>query len=151
MLVKADGTENQRIRRPYDQILTDRTRGSDCNRSCRANFGQAQSSSRKVRYQGDGGTDYVAVESRYWTRVRIARHAHDGGRRATGKVVGDIPDTPGVHGAGIATKAGHGFTTNGRDFHGHDVRPEDACCNPTNQGRGRLDGIMYDEPMTRSF
>ena len=34
---------------------------------------------------------------------------------ATGKVLGDIPNTPGVHGAGIATKAGHGFTTNGGD------------------------------------
>jgi hypothetical protein len=29
--------------------------------------------------------------------------------------VGDIPNTPGVHGAGIATKAGHGFTTNSWD------------------------------------
>jgi len=33
----------------------------------------------------------------------------------TGNVLGDIPNTPGVHGAGIATKAGHGFTTNGGD------------------------------------
>ena len=32
---------------------------------------------------------------------------------ATGKVLGDIPNTPGVHGAGLATKLGHGFTTNG--------------------------------------
>ena len=34
---------------------------------------------------------------------------------ATGKVLSDIPNTPGVHGAGIATLAGHGFTTNGGD------------------------------------
>ena len=30
-------------------------------------------------------------------------------------MLGDIPNTPGVHGAGIATKHGHGFTTNGGD------------------------------------
>jgi DNA-binding beta-propeller fold protein YncE len=34
---------------------------------------------------------------------------------ASGKVLGDIADTPGVRGAGIATKAGHRFTTNGGD------------------------------------
>ena len=49
-------------------------------------------------------------------RVFVSRATHmmvvDG---ATGKVLGDIPNTPGVHGAGIATKAGHGFTTNGGD------------------------------------
>ena len=54
---------------------------------------------------------------------------------ATGKVLGDIPNTPGVHGAGIATKAGHGFTTNGGDSDRHDVRPEDARRDQADQGR----------------
>lgn len=31
----------------------------------------------------------------------------------TGKVPGDIPDTPRVHGIALAPLAGHGFTTNG--------------------------------------
>src|ERR1700752_207647 len=65
--------------------------------------------------KGDGGTDYVAVEAATG-RVFVSRSDHmmvvDG---ATGKVLGDIPNTPGVHGAGIATRAGHGFTTNGGD------------------------------------
>src|SRR3974377_410736 len=69
----------------------------------------------KFDIKGDGGTDYVAVESATG-RVFVSRATHmmvvEG---ATGKVLGDIPDTPGVHGAGIATKAGHGFTTNGGD------------------------------------
>lgn len=67
----------------------------------------------KFDIKGDGGTDYVAVESATG-RVFVSRGTHmmvvEG---ATGKVLGDIPNTPGVHGAGIATKAGHGFTTNG--------------------------------------
>src|SRR5947207_15120689 len=69
----------------------------------------------KFDIKGDGGTDYVAVESATG-RVFVSRGTHmmvvDG---PTGKVLGDIPDTPGVHGAGLATKAGHGFTTNGGD------------------------------------
>ena len=65
---------------------------------------------------------------------------------ATGKVLGDIPNTPGVHGAGIATKAGHGFTTNGGD---QTVTMFDlktlAVIKQIKVGPG-LDGIMYDEP-----
>src|SRR3954465_9434187 len=67
----------------------------------------------KFDIKGDGGTDYVTVEPATG-RVFVSRGTHmmvvDG---ATGKVLGDIPNTPGVHGAGIATKHGHGFTTNG--------------------------------------
>jgi YVTN family beta-propeller protein len=33
----------------------------------------------------------------------------------TGKVVGDIPDTPGIHGVAIAADLGRGFTSNGRE------------------------------------
>ena len=69
----------------------------------------------KVDIKGDGGTDYVTVEPATG-RVFVTRGTHvmvvEG---ATGKVIGDIPDTPGVHGTGLVTKAGHGFTTNGGD------------------------------------
>jgi hypothetical protein len=65
--------------------------------------------------KGDGGTDYVAVESATG-RVFVSRATHmmvvDG---AMGKVLGDIPNTPGVHGAGVVTKLGPGFTTNSGD------------------------------------
>src|SRR6202008_5046550 len=63
----------------------------------------------------------------------------------TGKVLGDIPNTPGVHGAGFSTKAGHGFTTNGGD---QTVTMFDlktlAGIKQIHVGPG-LDGIMYDE------
>src|SRR5262249_7563356 len=69
----------------------------------------------KFDIKGDGGTDYIAAEPGS-NRVFVSRATHmmvvDG---STGKVLSDIPNTPGVHGAGIATKSGHGFTTNGGD------------------------------------
>src|SRR3954451_583845 len=65
--------------------------------------------------KGEGGTDYVAVEAATG-RVFVSRSTHmmvvEG---ATGTVLGDIPNTPGVHGAALVTKAGHGFTTNSGD------------------------------------
>ena len=100
----------------------------------------------KFDIKGDGGTDYVAVEAATG-RVFVSRATHmmvvEG---ATGKVLGDIPNTPGVHGAGIATKAGHGFTTNSGD---ETVTMFDlktlAVLKQIKVGPG-LDGIMYDEP-----
>src|ERR1043166_1502441 len=100
----------------------------------------------KYDIKGDGGTDYVSVEAATG-RVFVSRGTHmmvvDG---ATGKVLGDIADTPGVHGAGIATKAGHGFTTNGGNsmvtmFDLKTLMP----IKQIKVEQGGLDGIMYDE------
>src|SRR5512140_4037468 len=99
----------------------------------------------KFDIKGDGGTDYVTVEPATG-RVFVARSTHvmvvEG---ATGKVLSDIPNTPGVHGAGLATKAGHGFTTNGGD---QTVTMFDlktlAVIKQIKVGPG-LDGIMFDE------
>src|SRR5438034_9215206 len=54
--------------------------------------------------------------------------------------------TPGVHGAGIATKAGHGFTTNGGDqtVTMFDLKTLEVI-KQIKVGPG-LAGIMYDEP-----
>jgi DNA-binding beta-propeller fold protein YncE len=101
----------------------------------------------KYDIKGDGGTDYVTVESATG-RVFVSRGTHmmvvEG---ATGKVLGDIPNTPGVHGAGIATKAGHGFTTNGMDstVTMFDLKTL-AVIKQIPVKEGGLDGIMYDEP-----
>ena len=100
----------------------------------------------KFDIKGEGGTDYVTVEAATG-RVFVSRGTHmmvvDG---ATGKVLGDIPNTPGVHGAGIATKAGHGFTTNGGDGNVtmFDLKTLEVV-KQIKVGQG-LDGIMYDEP-----
>jgi DNA-binding beta-propeller fold protein YncE len=100
----------------------------------------------KTDIKGDGGTDYVAVEAATG-RVFVSRGTHmmvvDG---ATGKVLGDIPNTPGVHGAGIATKAGHGFTTNSGDGNVtmFDLKTL-AVIKQIKIEQNGLDGIMYDE------
>ncbi|HET9830859.1 MAG TPA: hypothetical protein VFP91_04100 [Vicinamibacterales bacterium] len=112
-----------------------------------ASSGEAQAFKvEKFDIKGDGGTDYVAVDVATG-RVFVSRGTHmmvvEG---ATGKVLGDIPDTPAVHGAGLAPKAGHGFTTNGGD---QTVTMFDlktlAVIKKIMVGPG-LDGIMYDEP-----
>jgi DNA-binding beta-propeller fold protein YncE len=101
----------------------------------------------KFDIKGDGGTDYVTVEAATG-RVFVSRANHmmvvEG---ATGKVLGDILNTPGVHGAGIATKAGHGFTTNGGDstVTMFDLKTL-AVLKQIKVESGGLDGIMYDEP-----
>jgi DNA-binding beta-propeller fold protein YncE len=100
---------------------------------------------QKFDIKGEGGTDYVAVEAATG-RVFVSRSTHmmvvDG---ASGKVLGDIQNTPGVHGAGFATAAGHGFTTNSGD---QTVTMFDlktlAVLRQIKVGPG-LDGIMYDE------
>jgi DNA-binding beta-propeller fold protein YncE len=104
----------------------------------------------KFDIKGDGGTDYVAAETGTG-HVFVSRATHmmviDG---PTGKVLGDIPDTPGVHGAGIATKSGHGFTTNGGDstvtmFDLKTYAVIKKIKIETGQTNAGLDGIMYDQ------
>jgi DNA-binding beta-propeller fold protein YncE len=64
---------------------------------------------------GDGGWDYLTADSDA-RRLYISRATHvivldlD-----SGKTVGDIPDTPGVHGIALAPELGRGFTSNGRE------------------------------------
>src|ERR1700730_16142303 len=101
----------------------------------------------KFDIKGDGGTDYVAAEAGTG-RVFVSRGTHMMVVQGpTGKVLGDIPNTPGVHGAGIATKAGHGFTTNGGDstVTMFDLKTL-AVIKQIKVASGGLDGIMYDEP-----
>src|ERR1041384_8774459 len=65
----------------------------------------------KYSIGGDGGTDYLLAEPGTG-RVFVSRSTHvmviDG---ATGKVLGDIPDTPRNHGIALAPKSGHRFIT----------------------------------------
>jgi DNA-binding beta-propeller fold protein YncE len=99
----------------------------------------------KYDIKGDGGTDYVTAEAGTG-RVFVSRSTHvmivDG---ATGKVLGDIADTPGVHGVALAPKAGHGFTTNGGNstVTMFDLKTL-AVVRQIAVEQGGLDGIMYD-------
>ncbi len=64
---------------------------------------------------GDGGWDYLTADSDA-RRIYISRGTHVMVIDAdSGKSVGDIADTPGVHGIALATELGRGFTSNGRE------------------------------------
>jgi DNA-binding beta-propeller fold protein YncE len=64
---------------------------------------------------GDGGWDYLIADAAA-RRLYISRATHvvvldlD-----SGKTVGDIADTPGVHGIALAPELGRGFVSNGRE------------------------------------
>jgi DNA-binding beta-propeller fold protein YncE len=64
---------------------------------------------------GDGGWDYLTADAAA-RRLYISRATHvivldlD-----SGKTVGDVADTPGVHGIALAPELGRGFVSNGRE------------------------------------
>jgi len=70
---------------------------------------------RNILLGGDGGWDYIFVDSAA-RRAYIAR-----GTRfmvvdlEAGKLAGEIPDTPGAHGVAVVSSLGIGFTSNGRE------------------------------------
>jgi DNA-binding beta-propeller fold protein YncE len=69
---------------------------------------------------------------------------------ASGKILGDIPNTPRMHGVGLAARWNHGFTTNAGDS---TVTMFDlaslAALKKIKVASGGLDGIMYDESADR--
>ena len=69
---------------------------------------------KEIQIGGEGGWDYLIVDPdahrlyvSHATKVVVADID-------TGKIVGEIPDTPGVHGFALASDLGRGFTSNGR-------------------------------------
>jgi DNA-binding beta-propeller fold protein YncE len=100
----------------------------------------------KVDIKGDGGTDYLTAEAGTG-RVFVSRGTHvmvvDG---RTGKVLGDIPDTPRTHGIALSAKSNHGFTTNAGDstVTMFDLKTL-AVIKKIHPGTDGLDGIMHDD------
>jgi DNA-binding beta-propeller fold protein YncE len=63
----------------------------------------------------DDGYDFLRVDDET-QRLYIAHRSRvEVLNTATGKVIGQIPDTPGVHGIALAAEYHHGFTSNGAD------------------------------------
>jgi DNA-binding beta-propeller fold protein YncE len=70
---------------------------------------------KSYKVGGEGGWDYLTVDSKA-RRVYISRGTHVMVVDAdTGAVVGDIPNTNGVHGIAIAPEFDKGFISDGRD------------------------------------
>jgi hypothetical protein len=68
----------------------------------------------EIKIGGEGGWDYLTVDSAA-SRLYVSHATHVAVVDiASGKVVGDIPDTPGVHGIAIAADLNKGFISNGR-------------------------------------
>lgn len=106
---------------------------------------------KKIKLGGEGSWDYITFDSPT-RRLFISR-----GTKVVvvnvdaQKVVGEIPDTPGVHGVALAPEFSRGFTSNGR---GASVTIFDLV---TLQTIGHVptgenpDAILYDTPSKRVF
>jgi YVTN family beta-propeller protein len=101
---------------------------------------------------GAGGWDYLTYDPA-GRRLFISRSTHvmvvD---PSTGAVVGDIPNTPGVHGIALAPDLGKGFTSNGEDgsvtvFDLRTLKPTATI----QTGSKEPDGIAYDPMSKRVF
>ena len=101
---------------------------------------------------GEGGWDYLTLDpnSRH---LFISRSTHviiiDAD---SGKQVGEIPDTPGVHGIALAPELGRGFTSNGREgtvtiFDLNTLKPIEKI---KNVGENP-DAILFDPATKRVF
>src|SRR5258708_33916000 len=105
----------------------------------------------KYPVPGVGGFDYVAIDSSarrlyvsHGTQVEVLD-------ADSGKLVGAIPDTPGVHGAAIASAFKHGFTGNGRENKVSMFDPTSlALIKKIDVGKGP-DGIYYEPKTKRGF
>jgi DNA-binding beta-propeller fold protein YncE len=107
---------------------------------------------RSIMVGGDGFWDYITADTTshrlfvtHGTHVQVVDAATD-------SVVGEIPDTPGVHGVALAYDVGKGFTSNGRDS---SVSVFDLKT-LTLTGRIKLqqrnpDAILYDKASGRVF
>src|SRR6266480_4883101 len=100
---------------------------------------------------GVGGFDYVTLDETarrlyvsHGTQVEVLD-------ADTGKVVGTIADTPGVHGVAIASSFKHGFTSNGRENKVSMFDPSTLqLIKKIDVGKGP-DGIYYDPGSKRVF
>lgn len=69
---------------------------------------------KEYKLGGEGGWDYLCIDAKA-RRIYVSHATHVLVVDAdTGAIVGDIPDTPGVHGIAIVDDAGKGYVSNGR-------------------------------------
>ena len=104
-----------------------------------------------LKVGGDGGWDYLKIDSQA-RRLYISRATRVLVIDAdSGKSVGEIPDTPGVHGIALAPEFSKGFTSNGRE---NTVNVFDLTTlkvlNKIKVG-ARPDAIIYDPATKRVF
>ncbi len=119
---------------------------------CWAASGPGYHVSATYKIGGDGGWDYLTADANA-RRLYISRGTHvivfdlD-----SGKTVGDIPDTPGVHGIALAPGLGKGFTSNGREgtVTVFDIKTLAPIGNKIKVG-DNPDAILFDPTTNRLF
>jgi hypothetical protein len=100
---------------------------------------------------GDGGWDYLTVDAAE-RRVYISRATHVMVVDAdSGKSVGDIADTPGVHGIALAQDLGRGFISNGREGTVSIFDPKTLATSNKVKVGDNPDAILYDPATKRVF
>src|SRR5262249_20565261 len=104
-----------------------------------------------LKLGGEGGWDYLTFDQAS-RRLFISRGTHvmvvD---TETNKVVGDIPDTPGVHGIAIPEALGAGFTSNGRGDNATIFDLKTLASIGQVKTGANPDAILYDRPSGRVF
>lgn len=103
---------------------------------------------REIPIGGPGGWDYISLDSQahrlyvsHATKVVVVD-------LDTGKVVGEIAPTPGVHGFAVAPDLGRGFSSNGRENTSTIVDLKTLAAIAKVETGGNPDAIMY-EPARR--
>jgi len=105
----------------------------------------------KIEIGGEGGWDYLYVDAAarrlyvsHATRVVVVDIDSQ-------KVVGEIPDTPGVHGIAVAATLGKGYTSNGRDGTVTVFDPKTLKASGTIKVGENPDCILYEASTKRVF
>lgn len=101
---------------------------------------------------GDGGWDYLTVDTAA-RRIYVSRSTHVMVVDAdSGKVIGDIPGTEGVHGIALAPELKKGFTSNGRPNTVTVFDPGSLAVTATVKVTGENpDAILYEPVSKRVF
>ena len=105
----------------------------------------------KIAVGGEGGWDYLTVDSEA-RRLYVSR-----GNRVViidldkETVVGELADTPGIHGIALAPELGKGFTSNGGDGTVTVFDINSLKATSKSEARGVPDAILYDSFSKRVF
>lgn len=105
----------------------------------------------KIAVGGEGGWDYLTVDSMA-QRLYVSRSNRviviDLDKE---KVIGELPDTPGIHGIAIVPELGKGFTSNGSDGTVTVFDLKTLKATGKIEARGVPDAILYDAVSKRVF
>jgi YVTN family beta-propeller protein len=107
---------------------------------------------KRVNIGGDGGWDYLAADTS-GRRLYVSHSTHVVVLDLDSlTIVGDIPNTPGVHGIAVAPALGKGFISNGRDTSVtiFDLKTLATLANVKVTGAGP-DAITYDSASGHVF